>query len=215
MSRMAVSMTLDAVRARKKDVTRRRKDSWTKLAAADRLTLIEKGMGLPKGAKQVVVCEVGIVSVRLEPLSAITDAEVEREGLAERAAEAVAAGQFPTAAAWFVDFWLRGHGYKPGDDPEVRRIEWTYDVHGPDIAAIARKLTPVQANDLRETTDRTFGGREIITGRPATIRALCRLGLAAGSPPGHRVSGRWESSYRTELGEQVAQHLGGTYEYQP
>lgn len=63
---MSVSMTLDAVRARQKTVTRRHVDSWQHLKAGDRLTLIEKGMGLPKGSKQVVVCEVEITGVRVE-----------------------------------------------------------------------------------------------------------------------------------------------------
>ena len=97
-----------------------------------------------------------------------------------------------------------------------RRIEWRYlDADaGPDVRAIARKLSPTQAHDLRETTDRTMGGKLIITGRPTTIQALCRLGLATRSGLiGQSFSARWESAVRTELGERVAAELGGTFDY--
>lgn len=67
--RMSCSMTIDAVRDRTKEVTRRHPDTWATLAPGDTLTLIEKGMGLPKGAKQVVLAEVEVVDVRLEPIS--------------------------------------------------------------------------------------------------------------------------------------------------
>lgn len=66
--RMSVSLTLDAVRDRSKTVTRRHVDTWKQLQAGDRLTLIEKGMGLPKGSKQVVVDEVEVVAVDVETL---------------------------------------------------------------------------------------------------------------------------------------------------
>ncbi len=116
---MSVSMTLDAVRAQAKTVTRRHVDSWKHLKPGDRLTLIEKGMGLPKGAKQVVVCEVEIVSVTVEPLWEIhvDPYETRREGLP---------GMSPDE---FIAFWLKGHKHKPTDDPRMvlcRRIEWRY-----------------------------------------------------------------------------------------
>ena len=103
--RMSVSMTLDAVRDRTKTVTRRHVDSWQHLAAGDRLTLIEKGMGLPKGAKQVVVCEVEIVDVRIETLGEVTTAEVIAEGLEGPAREA----------------WLGG-GSKPSMTSQMRLV---------------------------------------------------------------------------------------------
>lgn len=117
--RMSVSMTLDAVRARTKIVTRRRVDTWRDLQPGDRLTLIEKGMGRPRGAKQVVVCEVEVVDVRVEPLYAITEDEVIAEG-------------FPNMTPGeFCDFWMSGHGYNPRTQTEAmaiecRRIEWRY-----------------------------------------------------------------------------------------
>lgn len=116
---MSVSLTLDAVRDRSKTVTRRHFESWRHLRAGDRLTLIEKGMGLPKGAKQVVVCEVEIVDVRAEALARVLfepDA-TKREGLAHMSPEE------------FIEFWLTSHGHKRHDNPEAvlcRRIEWRY-----------------------------------------------------------------------------------------
>jgi len=118
--RMSCSMTIEAVRDRTKTVTRRHVDTWTTLQPGDRLTLIEKGMGLPKGTAQVVLAEVEIVSVRVEPILKVDQAEVEREGMA---------GMFPDE---FVGFWLDGHGYssvrRHCDVRAVlcRRIEWRY-----------------------------------------------------------------------------------------
>ena len=119
--RMSCSMTVPAVRARTKTVTRRLVDSWTTLRPGDRLTLIEKGMGLPKGAQQVVLAEVEIVDVRVEPLVAILDEDrgTEKEGLGHLDPDE------------FVRFWLTGHGfgrYHPNvvRDVECRRIEWRY-----------------------------------------------------------------------------------------
>lgn len=118
--RMSCSMTIDAVRDRSKTVTRRHVDTWIKLKPGDRLTLIEKGMGLPKGAKQVVLAEVEIVDVRTEPVWWIM---AEPDGT-------IAEGLPHMNAVEFTRFWLKGHGYK--DDPSTgrdvvcRRIEWRY-----------------------------------------------------------------------------------------
>lgn len=112
--RMSCSMTIDAVRARTKTVTRRHVDTWRNLKPGDRLTLIEKGMGLPKGANQVVLAEVEVVDVRVERVSQVDAAECVREGLPHRTPDE------------FVEFWLRGHGYKGAEDAACRRIEWRY-----------------------------------------------------------------------------------------
>lgn len=124
--RMSCSMTVGPVRRREKDVTRRHGASWTTLAAGDRLVLIEKGMGLPKGAHQVVLDTVEVVDVRLEPLSLVDEAECLREGFPEM------------SPVEFMRFWLAGHGMKQAKklaDDEVlacaertfcRRIEWKY-----------------------------------------------------------------------------------------
>lgn len=132
--RMSVSMTQHAVEAEIKDVTRRHRDTWKNLRAGDHLLLIEKGMGLPKGAKQVTLKEVLVVGVRLEPLGRVTFAEVQREGLLERALQELSRlvrASTGNVVDWFVRFWADGHGYRKLDldearQIEVRRIEWRY-----------------------------------------------------------------------------------------
>lgn len=110
--RMSCALTIPAVRDRSKTVTRRHPATWRTLAVGDRLTLIEKGMGLPKGARQVVLAEVEIVSVALVILGHIDPVELAAEG-------------FPgMAPADFVSMWLASHA--PLDGSLVRRIEWRY-----------------------------------------------------------------------------------------
>ena len=116
MRRMSCSLTVDQVLARTKTVTRRRFDTWLGLKPGDHLTLIEKGMGLAKGEKQVVLDVVEIVSSFLVPLWPMTRAEVDAEGFPDLTPDE------------FVDFWLVSHGLD-GADPQlttVRRIEWRY-----------------------------------------------------------------------------------------
>lgn len=116
-------MTIPQVKAREKTATRRGSESWKNLVAGDRLVLIEKGMGLAKGEKQVVLDEVTVTSVRLELLRDMLDEPdaCAREGFPEMTVQE------------FWRFWASGHGY-PKSFPEAalpgiscRRIEWEYD----------------------------------------------------------------------------------------
>lgn len=124
---MSCSMTVDAVLNRSKTVTRRHVDRWATLKPDDRLTLIEKGMGLAKGEKQVVLAEVEIIDVRIEPIWLVTSdirygrQETRLEGLPQMTPDE------------FVVFWLEGHDHGTGLDEEglplpieCRRIEWRY-----------------------------------------------------------------------------------------
>lgn len=116
--RMSCSLTIEAVRERRKTVTRRHVDSWRDLKPGDRLTLVEKGMGLPKGAKQVVLAEVKIVDVAEEPLRNVCrPGECEAEG-------------FPRMNGFdFMRMWAKSHGMIRVAEPStiiVRRIEWVY-----------------------------------------------------------------------------------------
>lgn len=111
MSRlMSVSLTENAVRDRRKTVTRRL--GWRMLKPRDRLTLCGKVMGRRKDEPLVRICEVEVVNVRREPLQAIDQSDVAREGLPI----------FSTAD--FVDFFCFHMKCKP--DTEVTRIEWRY-----------------------------------------------------------------------------------------
>lgn len=110
---MSCSLTTNAVKDRTKTVTRRPFNTWRDLRPGDRLTLIEKGMGLPKGTKQVVLAEVEVVDVRVEVLHAMSDDEPAKEG-------------FPELDVYeFAKMWMREVG-RFDVHPLVRRIEWRY-----------------------------------------------------------------------------------------
>ena len=129
--RMSCALTIDAVRDRRKTVTRRHVDTWRTLKPGDRLTLVEKAMGLRKGERHVVLAEVVVVSVRVETLGEVDAAEIEREGFD-------ADEWTPSHAGWeghrWAHWWAESHGYRGeryNDMEEVaavpcRRIEWRY-----------------------------------------------------------------------------------------
>lgn len=118
--RMSCSLTIDAVGARTKTVTRRHITTWKNLRPGDRLTLIEKGMGLAKGERQVVLAEVEVVSNTFVRLWDIDEDECAREG-------------FPhMSPPDFIDMWIESHHVPDFRDQNeamhyvVRRIEWRY-----------------------------------------------------------------------------------------
>lgn len=108
---MAVSLTESQVRDRTKTVTRR--VGWRMLRAGDQITLCRKMMGRRRGEPLARIVDVEVVSVRREPLGAITLGDVALEG-------------FPQMTpAQFVSFFCATHrGCTPGT--EVTRIEWRY-----------------------------------------------------------------------------------------
>lgn len=126
MSRlMSVAFTEDAVRERRKTVTRRK--GWTFLKPGDRLTLCRKVMGRKKGEPLVRIAEVEVVSVRRESLGHLfgdsakptrfrepyPTEEMEREGFP---------GMDP--ASFVLRYFTAAQGIGPAD--EVTRIEWRY-----------------------------------------------------------------------------------------
>lgn len=120
--RMSCSMTIDAVKARTKTVTRRHVDTWKTLKPGDRLTLIEKGMGLPKGAKQVELAKVEVTDVCVEDIGHVwTRCE-------DGADEMFAEGLPEMSRSEFIAFWLKGHGYPADADwsTPCRRIAFRY-----------------------------------------------------------------------------------------
>lgn len=115
--RMSCSMTVDAVLDQSKTVTRRHVETWKDLKPGDRLTLIEKGMGLKKGEKQRVLASVEVVAVDVEQIGYVNmPGECAREGFPDK------------TPAEFIAMWLESHGYKDVDDWSVpcRRIVWEY-----------------------------------------------------------------------------------------
>ena len=107
---ISFAMTTEQVANRSKDVTRR--FGWWFLKPGDQLCGVKKAMGLKKGEKIERLCLIEVVSVRKEPLNAITQEDVIREGFPDWT---------PTD---FVDF-IVGHYRCPPDKP-INRIEFKY-----------------------------------------------------------------------------------------
>ena len=106
---MSVALTEEAVRERRKTVTRRL--GWESLRPLDRLILCPKTRGVPK-AERVELAEVVVVDVRQEVLGRISKEDVVREG-------------FDDMEPWeFVDMFCQAMGCHPR--AKVTRIEWRY-----------------------------------------------------------------------------------------
>lgn len=78
MANMSFAMTTDQMRKGLKDVTRR--FGWWKLKPGKQIWAVEKGMGLKKGEKIKRICLIQVISTRTEPLNAIKQSDVVREG---------------------------------------------------------------------------------------------------------------------------------------
>lgn len=132
---MSVALTEDAVRERRKTVTRRL--GWRHLKTGDSLTLCRKVMGRRQGEPIVRLADVEVVSVGFEPLSTITAEEVAREG-------------FPDMTpAEFVAFFTAS--MKCGPDEPVNRIEWRY--LGPELDAASPVLCRFTRDGQRHPAD--------------------------------------------------------------
>jgi hypothetical protein len=117
MSRlMSVAFTEDAVRERRKTVTRRK--GWLMLKRGDTLTLCRKVMGRKPGEPLVRIAEVQVVSVRRERLIALRAAdygpdEMRREGFPGMKVDDFVRKYFTEAQG--MHLW-----------DEVTRIQWRY-----------------------------------------------------------------------------------------
>jgi hypothetical protein len=108
---MSVSLTKDAVRDRRKSVTRRM--GWLHLTPGTRLTLCRKVIGRRAGDPLVRIVDVEVLDVRRERLAAICPEDVEAEGFPDMTPEE------------FVEFFCSTHkGCTP--DTFVTRIRWRY-----------------------------------------------------------------------------------------
>ena len=81
MKRMSFSKTVPQMRAQTKTVTRRAVETWKTLKAGDQLMAIEKGQGIPKGQRQKEIGPIEVLEVVVEPLGAVTRADLALEGL--------------------------------------------------------------------------------------------------------------------------------------
>lgn len=124
---MSVSHTEEAVRARRKTVTRRL--GWGFLKPGDRLTLCRKVMGRKAGEPLVRIAEVEVVDVRREPLAAITDADIVREGVPAEAftPERERPHDLSCPACRRVN-WIHWFAatFRVAPEADVTRIEWRY-----------------------------------------------------------------------------------------
>jgi hypothetical protein len=75
---MSFMLTTEQIRNKTKDVTRRLK--WLFVKPGDVLNAVEKGMGLKKREKVVRICQIRVISTRLERLNKITKEDCIREG---------------------------------------------------------------------------------------------------------------------------------------
>lgn len=111
MRRISFALTKRQVQEQTKTVTRR--NGWASLKVGSLLQPIEKGMGLKKGEKQVLIgLPIQILSVTKEPLNQITQEEVIKEGFPEWTPEQ------------FVAFYAKHNKCK--EDHLVTRIEFKY-----------------------------------------------------------------------------------------
>lgn len=133
MSRLlSVSLTEQAVVERRKTVTRRLgwwedKNGRRLVLPGHELTLCRKVMGRKAGEPLVRLAQVGVVDVRREPLEAITDDDVAREGFDDQHRGPLIlndTGQPFTPAEWFVR-WYAG-AMRIERTRIVTRIEWEY-----------------------------------------------------------------------------------------
>lgn len=124
---LSVALTTAQVRRQEKTVTRR--VGWRMLKPGDELTLCPKVRGRRAGEPLERIVTVEVVSVRREPLSAITEADTIAEGF-----PALSPGEF-------VEFFCATHkGVQP--DTEITRIEWAY----PKKTQTRREPHPTQAD---------------------------------------------------------------------
>lgn len=123
---MSTSLTEQAVRERRKTVTRR--IGWQTLTPGTRLTLCRKVQGRKRRDGTVEplerLAEVEVVDVRREPLWDITDDDIAREAVDPALFEEryTDTGQ-PTTGAW-VAWFCEQMNVMP--DTTVTRIEWRY-----------------------------------------------------------------------------------------
>ena len=111
MPNISFFKTREQIENKTKFVTRR--NGWLNLVVGDILTAVYKSQGLKKGEKIEKLALIRVVSVRREPLEAITQADVILEGFPDKHAE------------WFITLYLSMYKKMSRSDL-VTRIEFQY-----------------------------------------------------------------------------------------
>lgn len=116
MKRMSFAMTVDCIVDRTKTVTRRPADTWTRTEPGDRIVAVDKVMGFRPGQRPRVLAVLRVLSVRVEPLAAVTREDCAREGLPD------------LTPAEFVRRFADAYGVsaREAEAMQVRRIEFAY-----------------------------------------------------------------------------------------
>lgn len=114
---MSFAFTTGQIKNRTKTVTRRL--GWWFLKPGDELNAVNKAMGLKKGERPIKLASLRVVSVRPEPLNAITFEDVVAEGFADHPA-------VMGSPMCFVDYFCRANSPKCLPTTTVNRIEFEY-----------------------------------------------------------------------------------------
>ena len=142
MQNISFALTINQYRAQTKTVTRR--DAWRSLKPGDKFMGVEKAMGLQRGEKIVKIEPSIVLSLREEPLRAITQLDVTKEG-------------FP---AWtpqqFIEFFCKDSGCTP--EKILNRIEFEYEAIYRRAVEIVKKVDSVNITLLQRWL-RIDGGR--------------------------------------------------------
>lgn len=113
---MSFALTRNQIEARTKTVTRRA--GWRFLKAGDVLNAVNKVRGFRPGEHPVLLAQIRVTDVRVEPLKAITAVDVVAEGLA-------AHWDVEGVPERFIEFFCKTHkGCTP--ETEVTRIAFEY-----------------------------------------------------------------------------------------
>ena len=155
---MSVALTTQAVRDRVKTQTRR--DGWLWLRAGDQLALCPKYRGVRRADRELITV-VDVVTVRREPLGAISPADVAAEGFPELTPEesvgCVLALRSPASTGP-----TRGSAVAV-DAPSMRRVPASQD----------RAVGPRPMPTTRASAASAPCGRS--TGRRRTLPAVCGI----------------------------------------
>lgn len=108
--RISFAKTISQFKARTKTETRRL--GWDLLKVGDELVAVNKTMGFRKGEKAVVLGRIRVTATWREPLGAITQDGVNREGFPEM------------TPAEFVAFFCKINGCADGTNVRVIRYEF-------------------------------------------------------------------------------------------
>jgi hypothetical protein len=109
---MSFGLTQPQIENRTKTVTRRIGKSWMRLKPGQILRAVNKCMGFRKDEHPIQLAMIRIISVRREPLNAITQQEVMNEGF------------FFSAPEDFIAFFCKNMKCAP--ETEVTHIEFEY-----------------------------------------------------------------------------------------